>query len=108
MKDFSMYKYFKGEKENPFKNGTDNGKAMIWFYESKWYEMHESNDKILDWHLSEYTSTLGLVSFEHFDGTPITLKALLFNRFSKGYNARIFAVDDFKKWYLESYKATYS
>jgi hypothetical protein len=32
--DYSMYKYYKGEKENPFDNVTQNKKHMFWFYES--------------------------------------------------------------------------
>jgi hypothetical protein len=104
MNNYSRCRYFKGEKENPFDKEKQNEEHMLWFYESKWHAMNESDDDMLDLHLSEYTSMPGLVSFEHLDGTPITLKALLFNRFCKGYYARIFALDDFKKWYIEVYK----
>jgi hypothetical protein len=95
-----MCRYFNGEKENPYEQDSNAG--LCWFYESKWFEMNESNSKILDGYLDDY-SAIGLISFEHFDKTPITLKALLFDRFAKGYDSRIFAIDDYKKWYIESY-----
>jgi hypothetical protein len=34
MKDFSMYRYFKGEKESPFDKEKQNNEYMFWFYES--------------------------------------------------------------------------
>lgn len=34
MKDFSMYRYFKGEKENPFDKEKQNNEYIFWFYES--------------------------------------------------------------------------
>lgn len=34
MTDYSMYKYFKGEKENPFDKISQNTQYMFWFYES--------------------------------------------------------------------------
>ena len=48
MKDYSMYRYFKGEEENPFeaKVGLQNS-MMFWFYEScfeKEFEHKESSD----------------------------------------------------------------
>lgn len=104
MKDFSFCRYFNGEKENPFKQSNNHDAELCWFYESIWYEMNKSNNPILDQYLKDY-SNVGLISFEHLDGTPVTLKALLFNRFAKNYYAMIFAVDDFKKWYVESYKS---
>lgn len=128
----SKCKYFKGEKENPYMmmlkeaelenpvqtppesmrvyyNIPDDeveklsNAATCWFYESKWIEFTDNKNDMLDLYLDEYAS-VGLNSFEHLDGIPITLKALLFNRFAKGYYARIFAVSDFKKWYIENYK----
>ena len=46
--------------------------------------------------LSEYLLA-GLREFEKYDDTPITLKALLFNRFIK-YNERV-DIEGFKEWY---------
>jgi hypothetical protein len=102
MSDYSNYLYYKGEKENPFDKTRNNTAKMAWWYEKVYSEMGE---KILDSYLKEYIS-MGLVDFESTDSTPITLKALLFNRFAKGYDARIFALDDFRNWYVEKYKGT--
>lgn len=33
-KDFSMFRFYKGEKENPYSNETQNTEHMFWFYES--------------------------------------------------------------------------
>ena len=43
----------------------------------------------------------GLGDFSKFDDTPITLKAILFNRYTK-YNEMI-DVDGFKNWYNKVY-----
>lgn len=32
-------RYYHGEKENPFDDGKDHGKALLWFYEEKWEEL---------------------------------------------------------------------
>jgi hypothetical protein len=34
MKDYSMYRYFKGEKENPLDSQKQNTQHMFWEYES--------------------------------------------------------------------------
>lgn len=34
MENFSMYKFYKGEKENPFADKNDNNRALFWQYES--------------------------------------------------------------------------
>jgi hypothetical protein len=49
MKDYSMYKYFKGEKENPFDAETQNSANRFWEYESmfeyKFYIDQEFKEK---------------------------------------------------------------
>lgn len=37
-----MFKYYKGEKDNPFKANTIE--ALFWFYESKFKEFYENGD----------------------------------------------------------------
>lgn len=47
--DYSMYKCFKGEKENPFDNEKQNAQHMFWYYESVFedqFNLHSSSD----WH----------------------------------------------------------
>ena len=49
----------------------------------------------------EYYIRAGLSTFQMFDNTPITLKALLFNRYSHWTMGDI---DGFKEWYLTAYR----
>jgi len=44
---------------------------------------------------------LGLDSFDTTDGTPLTLKALLFNRYEQWLEG---GPEDFKKWYRRVYR----
>lgn len=51
--------------------------------------------------LHEYI-TAGLLDFEKYDDTPITLKALLFNRFGYWFSDGLMEmVEPFKKYYQE-------
>ncbi|WP_288910160.1 hypothetical protein [uncultured Bacteroides sp.] len=95
-------RYYKGEEENPYKNGDKN---LFWFYEEKWIALSINKDDILGDMLDEYISA-GLSEFNMMDDTPITLKALLFNRYCHwcgGYGL-IEDAKAFKKFYLNSYK----
>src|SRR5574344_1037383 len=47
MEDFSMYKFFKGEKKNPYEK-THSDAKMWWFYESRFDEDFEQNSSS-DW-----------------------------------------------------------
>jgi len=97
-------RYFKGESEYPdaFK-GSDA--SLIWFYEKRWLESVIEKSKVLKLYLREY-AMVGLTSFEAENMVPISLKALLFNRFAKEYNSMAGAVDDFKEWYHEVYEGS--
>lgn len=90
--------YYRGEKENPY-TGTDN--ELLWFYESIWVKWTiNQNEESLSEVLEDYIRC-GLGDFSKFDDTPITLKAILFNRYTK-YNEMI-DVDGFKNWYNKVY-----
>lgn len=91
-------RYYKGEKENPYKSGN---KALFWDYERVWIDLSVDKDEMLGNMLDEYISA-GLSEFEMQDDTPIILKAYLFNRFCQ-YSERI-DIDAFKKFYLNEYK----
>jgi len=98
-------RYYKGENDNPF-DGKDGTKAMLWFYERVWIdemqeiakdkeqkESHSSFD-----YLDEYLN-YGLADFEKMDNIPISLKALLFNRYAKSSYSMRDAVKPFKQFY---------
>ncbi len=82
---------------------------MLWMYEKDWIvlmlrELSDSNGQlILDSYLDEY-SLAGLSQFEAQDSVPITLKALLFNRYAKQSYSIVSAVESFKQLYKEYYK----
>lgn len=73
-------RYYNGEKENPFKEERQD-KKMFWDYEKSWVELTLSSDAIIGKMLDGYRRYPGMKSFEVNDGTPETLKALLFNRY---------------------------
>lgn len=90
-------RYYKGEKECPH----DGTKGMLWRYEKSWIELALSKDDehsdLLSKILTEYLLA-GLKDFEKFDDTPVTLKALLYNRFEQWNEG-----GDFKDFYHKYY-----
>ena len=95
--------FYKGEESSPFK---DQNKSMLWFYERSWVADSESataDFNPFDNNISDYIR-IGLGDFQPSDGVPLTLKALLFNRYAKGSQSLADAVEPFKKFYLEHYR----
>ena len=93
-------RYYKGEDKCPF----DDKRCRWWEYEKKWvefttsvYQTNQSN-YILDISIEEYISN-NMQDFEKSDGVPLSLKALLYNRYYYWNQG-----GDFKKWYLNEYK----
>ena len=70
--------YYNGQKTNPY---THSDKAMLWDYERKWVEDMSKEPDFSDY-LSDYMD-VGLRDFSMFDDVPITLKAMLFNRYAQ-------------------------
>lgn len=94
-------RYFKGEESNPFE-GKDQNKAALWFYEQSWVEdMHKGGESIFS-AIEDYVYYVG--SFNSSDGVPTSLKALLFNRFAKGFVSLNSAVESFKIFYNKYYQ----
>lgn len=94
-------RYYRGEAESPYKDGD---KTMCWDYERCWVKFNTNKDKdTLARYIGEYAS-VGLSLFSITDDIPVSLKALLFNRFVKGSNSMIDAVEPFKKFYSRMYK----
>ena len=98
-------RYYHGEKKNPYE-GKDQNKAMLWEYEEIWmHEYHRDTPAcdFFDEMLDEYDAA-GLSDFRADDGVPVTLKALLFNRYAKTANSMADAVEPFKKFYEKYYQ----
>lgn len=94
---FEMCRYYKGEAENPHEGDA----AMFWEYEKWWvdsFDDKQKHDVLLD-AISRYVK-LGLMPFRENDGTPMTLKALLLNRYEEWCEG---SPGDFERWYSERY-----
>lgn len=88
-------RYYKGEKECPY----TMDEAIAWGAEKFYVENFREGSIIFDF-LSEY-QRMELSSFQMLDGVPLTLKAVLYNRFEH-YNEA--GPEEFKKWYMRVYK----
>ena len=92
---------YKGEKENPYKG--EQNKACLWSYERAWLlEFAKPQSRLLMSYLSQYTA-VGLTCFSTHDGVPITLKALLFNRYARTHYSPYEAAESFKRFYNKYY-----
>ncbi len=88
--------YYKGEEENPF----PDWKQLWWYYEECWvkFNMEPNGRKHLKNDLKYYKS-VGLGNISPNDGVPMSMKALLFNRWCHwSYDCD---PEEFRKWYLE-------
>jgi len=94
-------RYYKGGQKC---QNADPNVQMCWRCEQYWVEQSKNaytgGDTPLSGMLDEYLRA-GLRQFEEYDNVPITLKAVLLNRYCK-YNDRI-DIPGFKKFYLEQY-----
>lgn len=100
-KDYLKFcRYYKGEKDNPYENGD---KAMFWEYEKVWIdEMSKPEESdLLTGNVPDYFHA-GLLNWNETDGTPLLLKALLFNRYNQWMQG---SVGSFKDWYGSTYIA---
>ncbi len=98
-------KYYKGEDYNPFVDKNQD-KALFWDWEQKWLvwaaQHNDTDDNLLDTMLYEYIQA-GMDNFEINDGVPISLKALLFNRYFHWNEYSKPA--DFMNWYVNTYRS---
>lgn len=95
--------YYKGETEPNFNSSTPEGQnaSQFWYYEKAWAEDQLRQDhRLYQSFLSEYLAA-GLSDFESLDGTPVGLKAVLFNRYMHWGCG---SPEDFKRFYLTKYK----
>lgn len=87
-------RYYKGEEESPWE-GVDQNKDTLWFYESCWVRTGEDSDQV-----AEYRATG--VPADKFP-IPLSLQALLFNRFARGYQGIMEAAEDFPEFLSRYY-----
>ena len=87
-------RYYKGENECP--KGI---KESFWNYEKKWVDLSMRSENHFSNMIHDYIS-YGLREFEQMDNTPVTLKALLFNRYC---HWNIISIQGFKEWYMKEY-----
>ena len=72
------YRYYKVEDDSHFE---EQNKSMLWFYERYWVFVMVQGESFSQY-IEDYIR-VGLGLFEQFDDVPISLKALLFNRYAK-------------------------
>ncbi len=73
---------------------------LMGFYEFKWMQFMISDKAYISHIVSDYIS-YNLETFNLSDGVPISLKALLFNRYTHWQT--YWTAEGFKEWYLETY-----
>ena len=93
-------RYYKGEQDCPYR---DHDKEFCWFYEQAWvYDM--TNNTSLAEYIGDFIG-FGLGDFSNDDGVPLSLKALLFNRYAKSCHSMQSAVEPFMVFYKRYYKS---
>lgn len=89
-------RYYKGEDDCP-EDISKVGNGLLWEYEQFWVIRDEFRDE------KGYNTTgyiyYGLKDFNADDGVPITLKALLFNRYCHWCGGYGNDAEEFKEWY---------
>lgn len=91
-------RYYHGEDEPPY---TEDVKCTLWSIERIWVDLMLNNvNNFIDECIQDYTAA-GLANMRVKDDTPLTLKAVLFNRLNK-YAERPDA-DAFRSFYKEHY-----
>ena len=100
-KNYIQYcRYYHGEENCPESiEQLPAGKAL-WFYEKRWVEFNMEGED-LHWELDEFNA-YGMSDFSTDDGVPVSLKAILFNRYYKGGYMEVGGAS-FKKWYQNTY-----
>ncbi|MDR2425260.1 MAG: hypothetical protein LBD59_11165 [Prevotellaceae bacterium] len=113
MKDYSMYRFFKGESENPFDKERQNTAFMFWFYEnhfeddfsekesSDWYAFFGSNSKI-------GKKFMELLSTEDYERPTENKKAAIFDIWLNEYLfvEKLYGEYGSENWYKKEYYAT--
>lgn len=96
--------YYKGEDDYPESSDYDN-KSLLWNYELVWVKSCQQNRHYIAQVVQDYIFA-GLELFNINDGTPLSLKAILFNRYKHwcGGYGWLNDINGFKNFYLTNYK----
>lgn len=123
MKQEMLWQYcphYNGEETDPYEEKERNRKRnapyqdpnykMLWFYERCWCMEMADADSVdaIPHSLAEYTSDYiraGLETFCQNDEIPLTLKALLFNRYAKCSGGLSDAIEEFRRFYRIYYQS---
>ena len=89
-----------------YKGGEINDASIIEFYEQMWVNFSQHNRMYIAEIVQDYIFA-GLELFNCNDGVPISLKALLYNRYMHWNGGSGWQNDNngFKEFYLENYKS---
>lgn len=92
--------YYDGKESES--DGTDKG-GVLYGYEQKWvrFILNNCDESTYFVHMIAEYMHYGLLRFPEHGNTPISLMALLFNRYCHWDRVDI---DGFKEWYLKDYK----
>lgn len=99
-------RYYNGEEYPP--EGVNN---LMWGYEEAWVRMVLENSPVPQKCIAYYTREFSLPNFlpENEDGTPIGIKAILWNRYDHWEYSFLESKDEqkkhFREWYLREYVA---
>lgn len=94
-------RYYAGEDEFP--EDGDEYYYDFWAAERAWFEFEMQHQPIIDEYVKFYHAN-GLADYHTNDGTPESLKALLFNSYSYAKNG-VVDIPGFKNWYEKEYMA---
>lgn len=95
---FNYCRYYKGEQSCPFTKQNDR---MFWDYERIWCNMQTTHDASMNDIVRDYNLN-GFAEFEPYDGVPVSMKALLFNRMTNYMEKSPERFADFyKQMYIE-------
>ena len=93
--------FYKGEEECPEQVAALIGGKQIWFYEKRWVEMSLQGESF-DREIEEYNA-YGMSDFSVDDGIPVSLKALLYNRYYYMSGTLERGGSAFREWYNNYY-----
>lgn len=86
-------RYYKGEAQNPY-IGKDE--EHLWDYEQFWCNAMKKKADLSKF-IDDYIGA-GLAEFCEDDNVPVSLKAIMYNRFAQ--HNEMFTIEEFKNWYL--------